>query len=127
LKTNLFNFFLFSKVSFSATYSSLCGDWTQYKDEKRVKILNKEKLVFFEESEKSCLQADNGSSIYTMHSKEEQEFILEFLFNTNKIVENVWIGLKYNNNQLEWADGSKMSFNNWAKGYPSNKTDYNCV
>ncbi len=127
MKTKFLNIFLFTKVSFSAIYSSLCGDWTQYKDEKCVKILDKEKLVFFEEAEKSCLQADNGSSILTIHSKEEQEFISEFLFNTNKIVENVWIGLKSTDNQFKWTDGSKMSFNNWAKGYPSNKTDYNCV
>jgi hypothetical protein len=45
-----------------------------------------------------------------MHSKEEQEFISEFLFETNKIVDNVWIGLIRNDNQLEWKDGSQIDF-----------------
>jgi len=35
--------------------------------------------------------------------------------------------LKNSNNQFKWTDGSEMSFTNWAKGNPSNKTDHNCV
>ncbi len=107
--------------------SSSCGDWKEYKDEKCIKILDKEKLVIFDDVEKSCLQADNESSILTIHSKEEQEFISEFVFKTNKVVGNVWIGLKNSNNQFKWTDGSEIGFTNWEKGNPSNKTDHNCV
>jgi Notch-like protein len=107
--------------------SSSCGDWNEYKNEKCIKILDKEKLVIFDEAQKSCLQADNESSILTIHSKEEQEFISEFVFKTNKVIENVWIGLKNSNNQFKWTDGSEIGFTNWAKGNPSNKTDHNCV
>jgi hypothetical protein len=106
---------------------SECGDWNQYKDEKCIKILDKEKLVNFDDAHNSCLQADNESSILTIHSKEEQEFISEFVFKTNKVIENVWIALKNSNNQFKWTDGSEVSFTNWAKGNPSNKTDHNCV
>ncbi len=49
------------------------------------------------------------------------------MFKTNKVIENVWIALKNSNNQFKWTDGSQMSFTNWAKGNPSNKTDHNCV
>jgi hypothetical protein len=49
------------------------------------------------------------------------------VFKTNKVIENVWIGLKNSNNQLKWTDGSEIGFTNWAKGNPSNKTDHNCV
>jgi hypothetical protein len=49
------------------------------------------------------------------------------VFKTNKVIENVWIGLKNSNNQLKWTDGSENGFTNWAKGNPSNKTDHNCV
>jgi hypothetical protein len=62
-----------------------------------------------------------------MHSKEEQEFISEFLFETNKIVDNVWIGLIRNDNQLEWKDGSQIDFTFWAEENPSNKSDHDCV
>jgi hypothetical protein len=83
--------------------------------------------LIFDDAEKSCLQADNGSSILTIHSKEEQEFISEFIFKTNKIVDNIWLGLKSNNKQFKWTDGSEMSYTNWMTGSPSNKTDHNCV
>ncbi len=62
-----------------------------------------------------------------MHSKEEQEFISEFLFETNKIVDNVWIGLIRNDNQLEWKDGSQIDFTFQAEENPSNKSDHDCV
>jgi hypothetical protein len=49
------------------------------------------------------------------------------VFKTNKVIENVWIGLKNSNNQFKWTDGSEIGFTNWAKGNPRNKTDHNCV
>jgi hypothetical protein len=49
------------------------------------------------------------------------------VFKTNKVIENVWIGLNNSNNQFKWTDGSKLGFTNWAKGNPRNKTDHNCV
>jgi hypothetical protein len=107
--------------------SSLCGDWQQFKDEKCVKIVGAEITLSFDDAEKACLQADNGSYLLTMHSKEEQDFISEFLFKTNKIVENVWLGLKKNNNNFKWSDGSNLDFANWLTGNPSNKSDHNCV
>jgi hypothetical protein len=55
--------------------------------------------------------ADNDSSLLIIHSKEEQEFISQFVFKTNKIVENVWLGLKKNNNDLKWSDGSNLDSN----------------
>jgi hypothetical protein len=109
------------------TDSSLCGDWQQFKNEKCVKILGEEKVMSFNEAEKACLQTDYGSYLLTMHSKEEQQFISEFLFKTNKIVENVWLGLKKNNNNFNWSDGSNLDFTNWLTGNPSNKSDHNCV
>jgi hypothetical protein len=62
-----------------------------------------------------------------MHSKEEQDFISEFLFKTKKISENVWLGLKKNDNNFKWSDGSNLEFANWLTGNPSNKSDHNCV
>jgi hypothetical protein len=47
-----------------------------------------------------------------MLSKEEQEFISEFIFKTHKMVENVWLGLKKNNNNFKWSDGSNLDFTN---------------
>jgi hypothetical protein len=49
------------------------------------------------------------------------------VFKTNKVIENVWIGLKNSNNQFKWTDDSEIGFTNWAKENPSNRTDHNCV
>ncbi len=62
--------------------------------------------------DKACLRAGNGSYLLTMLSKEEQEFISEFIFKTHKMVENVWLGLKKNNNNFKWSDGSNLDFTN---------------
>ncbi len=108
------------------TDSSQCGDWQQYEGQKCVKIVDADKTLSFDDAVKACLQADNGSYLLTIHSKEEQDFISEFLFKTNKIVENVWLGLKKDNN-LKWSDDSNLDFANWLTGNPSNKSDHNCV
>jgi hypothetical protein len=108
------------------TDSSQCGDWQQYEGQKCVKIIDADKTLSFDDAVKACLQADNGSYLLTIHSKEEQDFISEFLFKTNKIVENVWLGLKKDNN-FKWSDGSNLDFANWLTGNPSNKSDHNCV
>jgi hypothetical protein len=79
----------------------------------------------FNGAEKAC-QANNGSHLLTVHSKEE-DFVSEFLFKTNNIAENVWLDLKKNNNNFKWSDGSNLDFVNWLTGNPSNKSDHNCV
>jgi hypothetical protein len=105
----------------------LCGNWEAYKDEKCIKIFDESKLFTLEDAEKSCSEADNGSSILTVYSIEEQDFVSEFLFKTHKIVDNIWLGLKNNNNNFKWTDGTELKFTNWANGNPSKKTDFNCV
>ncbi len=57
--------------------------------------------------------------------QEEQEFLSNF-FETNKIVDNVWIGVKYISNKYKWTDDSDLVFTNWAEGSPKNKIDH-CV
>lgn len=74
-------------------YVTACGNWQNFKDEKCFKILE-EKFVDFDDAIKSCSQIDNSSEIITIHSKEEQDFISEYLFKTHKLVDNVWIGLR---------------------------------
>ena len=91
---------------------SLCGDWHQFKDIKCIQIADKDNLHNFEDSEKICSQMDKTSTLITIHSAEEQEFINEYLFKTNKIVDNVWIGLKYNNNAFEWKDSTDYNYKN---------------
>ena len=48
---------------------NLCGYWTQYKDIKCLKVLNKSGTE--EEALHNCTQLDQSSSLLTIDSKEE--------------------------------------------------------
>jgi len=63
--------------------------------------------------------------LITIRFQEEQEFISNF-FRTNKIADNIWIGVEYKNNKYKWNDDSDLIFSNWEQGSPKNKTDH-CV
>jgi hypothetical protein len=63
--------------------------------------------------------------LISIRFQEEQDFISNFL-KTNKIADNVWIGVKYTSNKYKWIDDSDLVFTNWAEGSPKNKTDH-CV
>jgi hypothetical protein len=104
---------------------SPCGDWEPYKEEKCFKIFDKLGLQTYEDAEKTCHQQDNSSSssLISIRFQEEQEFISNF-FKTNKIADNVWIGVKYTNNKYKWIDDSDLIYTNWAQGNPKNKTDH---
>jgi hypothetical protein len=88
---------------------SPCGDWEPYKEEKCFKIFDKVGLQTYEDAEKTCHQQDNSSSssLISIRFQEEQEFISDFL-KTNKIPNDVWIGVKYTNNKYKWTDDSQV-------------------
>jgi hypothetical protein len=105
---------------------SPCGDWESYKDEKCLKIID-ETLRTYDDAEKICNQQENSASLVIIRSKDEQDFLSNLLFNTHKVLDNVWIGVKYTSNMFKWIDDSDLSFTNWAEGNPRNKTDNTCV
>jgi hypothetical protein len=109
----------------SIAANSPCGDWEPYKEEKCFKIFDKAGLQSYEDAEKTCQQQENSSSLISNRFQDEQEFISNFL-KTNKIVDNVWIGLKYDGKKYKWVDDSNLGFTNWAQGSPKSKTDH-CV
>ena len=109
---------IFSLIIVSAFFThsivclNLCGDWTQYKDIKCLKVLNKSGTE--EEALKSCLSIDQISSLITIHSKEEQEFINNLAENYSNNYDSVWIGMKYTDKVYKWMDGSDTNYTNWA-------------
>jgi hypothetical protein len=107
------------------TADSPCGDWEPYKEEKCFKIFDKAGLQSYEDAEKTCQQQENGSSLITIRFLEEQKFISN-LFKTQKVANDIWIGVKYTNNKYKWEGDSDLVFTNWEQGSPTNKTDY-CV
>jgi len=112
-------------ISYVTASYSLCGDWQTFREEKCFRILDVEKLVTFDDALKSCSQID--SEILTIHSKEEQDFMSEYLFKTHKLANDVWIGLRNTSGHFEWTDSSNNQYTNWRTGDPIIKPDYNCV
>jgi hypothetical protein len=53
----------------------------------------------FKDAEKTCYQQENGSSFITISALEEQDFIFN-LFKSHKVLNDVWIGPKYTNNNF---------------------------
>jgi len=81
-------------------------------------------LHTFDDGEKIC--TDNGSTLIEIRFKEEQDFLVNYLFSKNKIVDNVWLSAKFTINKYKWQDGAELIYNNWAVGSPKNATDH-CV
>ena len=105
----------------------ICGNWQTFNYQKCFKVINEEKLMTYEEAVELCSKAANGSTLITIHSNEEQEFIVKYVFETRKIVDSVWLGLKNSSNSFEWIDKTFVEFGNWANGSPGNKSDHKCV
>ena len=68
---------------------------------------------------------DQNASLLTIHFQEEQDFIKEF-FESQKISNDVWIGVKYENKKYKWNDDTDVVYQNWAPGSPKHKDDH-CV
>jgi hypothetical protein len=72
-------------------------------------------------------EAETGAKMLSIHSKVEQDFIENYLFNENKVNDSIWIGLKKDKEKFEWTDSSALDYQNWAKESPSNETLDDCV
>lgn len=58
------------------------------------------------------------------------EFLIDYLFNFNNIVSDVWIGAKRKVNdsvEFKWIDQFNMNITNWKIGHPTNEKNRNCV
>lgn len=98
---------------------SPCGDWTVYSSEKCVKIFDIGP-VDIEKAEAVCRDVgpEDHSRLVTIKTMQEQQFLSEFVFEKNKVVDNVWLGIKPKGSTTEhqWVDKSALSFSNWAEG-----------
>ena len=94
----MFYFNLLTSVLLAATpilaSDSPCGDWIQYKDEKCVQVYHD--MLSYDEAVKACHLASVDSSLLSIRSGEEQDFMLNSLFKTNNVLETVWLGARFN-------------------------------
>ena len=122
-------YFLFSRDSISLSNSE-CGDWTAFKDEKCVKVFAHLNLRTYKSAKSICTsQKADHPKLVMIHSKEEQDFIENLLFDEKKVIENVWIGAKFDNEtkQFYWDDENQTNFTyeNWEQLKDGSK--HNCV
>ena len=84
----------------------------------------------YDNAKTTCLQQESGNpSVIMINSLEEQKFIEKFLFDDNKIVDNIWLGAKRDSKtkKFHWDDVSNPSFTyeNW--GRLNNNNDFECA
>jgi hypothetical protein len=108
--------------------SNISSDkWIEFKDEKSFKLFDS--LENYENAKKLCKRADNSATLVSIRSKDEQEFLENYLFRTSRAIENIWIGAKRHNSSFSldyFEDGIKLVFNNWDLNSVE-KEGNNCV
>ncbi|CAG2100572.1 unnamed protein product [Medioppia subpectinata] len=72
---------------------------------------------------KEC-NALNDSSLPTINSKAEQDFLINMMIKY-KMVESVWLDASIKDKHIVWSDRSSGEYENWMSGRPVNND--NCV
>lgn len=89
-----------------------CGiGWTAYSDTKCFRILPNKGTAL--EAKQTCSQLDKSSTLVTIGSEEEQQFLSYLLYDFSNISDNVWLGLELRGETYLWSDGNSLSFDNW--------------
>lgn len=122
--------FVFVTNNFFAGADSLCGlNWVPYKTEKCFQLI--QKVSNWQESKDLCHQIDQeyDSGLATIKSKDEDQFLSNYLFREIKLVDNVWIGARRadGNSVFKWLDNTTLSYKNWQNGQPVKDLTRNCV
>ena len=105
--------------STSANPANLYSDWIGFKEEKCIKVFDKNNIQTYESAKTICLSQEIGyPSLIMISSKEEQDFIEQLLFRNNNIANDVWIEAEREpkTNKFHWDDVSdpKFTFENWG-------------
>nr|XP_049615959.1 C-type mannose receptor 2 isoform X4 [Syngnathus scovelli] len=89
------------KDSFTAVTTSDCDNgWMQYGNFCYDKVYYPGSWV---KGERYCLK--KGSHLASVHSEEEVQFMSDFTYHNW-----IWVGLKVNNNNYEWSDGTDLDY-----------------
>jgi hypothetical protein len=94
--------------------------WTKYKH-KCLKFFDEFRA--YSDAEKIC--QSNVGTLISIHSAEENKFVMDLANREKTKRVGVWIGAKRNNSldYFEWTNGKEFDYSNWAIGQPTNSTD----
>ncbi|CAG2112998.1 unnamed protein product [Medioppia subpectinata] len=70
-------------------------------------------------------QTQSDSTLATINSPAEQQFLTQMLFTKYKVVESVWLDASLANKHVVWRDRTSGEYENWIPGRPI--ADTNCV
>lgn len=88
---------------FEAVFSSSsCGNnWVPFSDNCYQVV---QKPATWDEAKELCEQLDkvNNSTLAMIKSQEEQDFIVDYLYNKSGIIENVWLGGRRENENSDF-------------------------
>ena len=71
-----------------------------------------DKIGSQEEAKGNCSELDESSTLITIESLNEQNFIQKSVQKHNTLSDRVWIGLEWSDNTFKWMDGSEYYYNN---------------
>lgn len=115
------------------TAEEVCpSGWEVYREQKCIKLFDTGELQSFAEAEQTCLK-NGDAKLVTISFADKQQFIFNYLFTKKAVVNNVWLGAKYDSSarQFHWADSdfSRLTYANWAAKNPKNdsKIGQSCV
>src|SRR4051794_3459886 len=77
----------------SSIASTPCGDWEPFEESHCYKILGHSQIHTYDDAEIMC--KENNATLLQIRYHEEQDYVANFLFSENKVVDNVWLGAKY--------------------------------
>lgn len=73
-----------------------CGDgWVQFEEEKCFYLL--ESVLTWDQAKVDCQQLGSDSTLASISSQTEQDFIEDYLYSQSHVIDNVWIGGKRDN------------------------------
>uniref|UniRef100_A0A8D0EGD9 Lymphocyte antigen 75 n=1 Tax=Salvator merianae TaxID=96440 RepID=A0A8D0EGD9_SALMN len=85
-------------------------------------------MVFFnfsiytgDSARKVCKNLDPSATLLTIKDAEENKFVSSHLKEHNFVTGKVWLGMQTTANSLNWLDGTKVKYTNWAKSKLENE------
>ena len=93
-------------------------DFIPFSDTKCLKVLPKKESLY--EAKNSCLTLE--SDLLSIHSEDENEFVVKLVTNYTNIADSVWLGLQLAGQVFTWSDGSgQVGFNRFSELENSNE------
>ncbi|XP_054154855.1 uncharacterized protein LOC128953395 [Oppia nitens] len=109
------------------------ADWDTYDDQRKCLKIVDDSLQTYTNSMATCAKLAPNATLLTIHSAGEQDFMNQYLYVDNKLVDTIWLGgVVQGNNNLTWLDNSPVSYTNWFQGRPQqqqqpHQSTINCV